>query len=98
MESDKLAEAVRQTVLHVLNSKATEIPDSHMLAQYVSAESSDSNLSTVRMADGNTLRGVPKTSSVGSLSANDTIILATPRSSPAVIIGRVVGDFANFSV
>ena len=93
-----LADAIREFVFSLMNSNTTKLPNPWLYAQWDSEEPTDTNLSVVRLPDGSTLRGVPKGESVGTLIQNDTILVAVPRSGPMVIIDRVLGNPAAFTV
>lgn len=93
-----LIDNIRSVVLSILNSRSTELPDAWLYAQFSAAESSDADLSIITLPDLTTLRGVPKNSAVGSLTEGDVVLLAIPRSGPACIICRVIGNFANFTL
>jgi len=59
---------------------------------FVAAEGADANLSQVYLPGGRVARYVPKLSSVGALSAGNTVVLVDAPGAPTHIVGKLVGD------
>lgn len=95
-ENDWLS-AIQDYIKNYLAGTQQSRNDGYLYAKWFAAESADTNLSVVTLADGSQLRGIPKLAQVTGLVTGDLIILAGAGSSKTLfILGKRVGDIRIF--
>jgi len=87
---DRLADSIVTLIYRVLGREDAPVAKVQM-AIWKAANSTDSNLSQVRLLNGTQLDYIPKLSGL-SFSANDPILVLYGPGVPYTIIGKVVGD------
>lgn len=99
LDSD-MVDAIIALVKTTVNDMIRRGPSQFIYATWISAETTDANLSQIQLADGTTVRGVPKLANAGSvtaLAAGKTVICVNPgNNKPLMIVDVIKGNILNY--